>query len=138
MCVFFSYHNISLSPWHIFFSTMREGGRRKGKERESPDTNTYLRAKLKVSVFENEMFSWHLIFDKKTFFSKKKCIFNPIKKNFVFLKKKQCFSLKKKMFFWKYFFENVFFKISKTFLRTKNFSINFFNFFEKIFPKKNI
>jgi hypothetical protein len=36
---------------------MREGGRRKGKERESPDTNTYLRAKLKVSVFENEVFS---------------------------------------------------------------------------------
>ena len=42
----------------------------------SPDTNAYLRAKLKVSVFENGQFSGHLIFDKKTFFSEKK-IFLP-------------------------------------------------------------
>ena len=43
---------------------------------ESPDTNAYLRAKLKVSVFENGQFSGHLIFDKKNFFSEKK-IFLP-------------------------------------------------------------
>ena len=36
----------------------------------SPDTNAYLRGKLKVSVFENGQFSEHLIFDKKTFSEK--------------------------------------------------------------------
>ena len=40
----------------------------------SPDTNVYLSAKLKVSVFENGQFSGHLIFDKK------KCVFGE--KNF--------------------------------------------------------
>ena len=83
---------------------------------ESPDINAYLRAKVKVSVFENEQFSGHLIFDKKTFFSEKKCFFPPINKNFVFLKKKHVPFFEKKCFFLEMFVRKCFFKISKTFL----------------------
>ena len=101
----------------------------------SPDTNAYLRTKMKVSVFENGQFSGHLIFDKKTFFRRKK-FFTQINKNFVFLKKNNVHLFEKKPFFWKCFFENFFFRISKTFLPTKLLSKFFFNFFEKTFPKK--
>ena len=53
-----------------------------GREVQNPDTNAFSRAKLKVSVFENEQFSGHLIFEKNIF-------------------------LKKNGFFWKYFFEKI-------------------------------
>ena len=77
-------------------------------EKENADTNACLKAKLKVSVFENGQFSGHLIFDKKTFFSEKNCFFTSINKNFVFLKKKQCcFFFFLNVFFWKYFFEKI-------------------------------
>ena len=36
-------------------------------EKENADTNACLKAKLKVSVFENGQFSGHLIFYKKCF-----------------------------------------------------------------------
>ena len=65
----------------------------------SLDTNAYLRAKLKLSVFENGQFGGHLIFDKKTFFLEQKLFFTPIVKNFVFLKKIQCSFFEKKCFF---------------------------------------
>jgi len=52
-------------------------------EKENADTNACLKAKLKVSVFENGQFSRHLIFYKGN-----KNFFTPIKNNFVFLKKK--------------------------------------------------
>ena len=66
---------------------------------ETLDTNVYLRATLKVSVFENGQFSRHLIFDKKTFFSEKKHFCTPINKNFGFLKKKKMFLFLKKNVF---------------------------------------
>ena len=68
-------------------------------EKESADTNACLKAKLKVSVFENGQFSGHLIFDKKTFFSEKNCFFTSINKNFVFLKKNNVHFFEKKCFF---------------------------------------
>ena len=84
-------------------------------EKESADTNACLKAKLKVSVFENEQFSGHLIFDKKTFFSEKNCFFTSINKNFVFLKKKNVPFFEKKCFFWKCFFEIFFSKFINLF-----------------------
>ena len=71
----------------------------------SPDTNTYLRAKVKVSVSENGQFSGHLIFYKKHFCGEKK-VFTPINKNFVFLKKKMFLFLKKNVFFEMFFRKN--------------------------------
>ena len=102
----------------------------------SPDTNAYLRAKLKLSVFENGQFRGHLIFDKKTFFSEKKIFFTPINKNFVFLKKNNVHFFEKKSFFWKCFFENCFFQNFQNFSAHKKFVKIFFNFFAKTFPKK--
>ena len=66
----------------------------------SPDNNAYLRAKLKVSVFENGQFSGHLIFDKKTFFSEKKFFLPRLFKK----KKKTMFLFLKKNVFSKIFF----------------------------------
>ena len=77
---------------------------------KSPDTNAYLKAKLKVSVFENGQFSGHLIFAKKTFFSEKK-IFYPDKQELCFFEKNNVHFFEKKSFFWKCLCE----KIEKTF-----------------------
>ena len=90
-----------------------------------PDTNVYLRGKLKVFVFD-------LIFDKKSFFFGEKNCFTPINKNFVFLKKKMfLLFLKKKCFFWKCFFQNF-----QNFSAHKKFVKNFFEFFRKNISKK--
>ena len=66
----------------------------------NPNTNTYLMAKLKVSVFENGQFSGHLIFEKKNFFFRRKQFFYPNKQELWFKEKKYIFLfLKKNVFF---------------------------------------
>ena len=50
-----------------------------------PPTNAYLRAKLKVSFFENGQC---IVFDKSNYFLERK-VFIPTNKNFGFLKKKK-------------------------------------------------
>ena len=96
----------------------------------SPDTNAYLRAKLKVSVFENGQ---TLNFWQKNFFFGETNFFTPINKKFVFLKKKHFPFFEKKCFFWKCFFDNFFFQNFQNFSAYKKFVKNFF---EKTFPKK--
>ena len=101
----------------------------------SPDTNAYLRAKLKVSVFENGQFSGHLIFDKKTFFSEKK-FFYPDKQELWFFEKKQCSFFWKKIFFLEMFFRKNFKKILTNFLWAEKFWKFWKQIFEKTFLKK--
>ena len=95
----------------------------------SPQSDCICRAKPKNRIFANGQFSGHLIFYKKKF-SRRKKNFYSYKRELYFFEKKY-FS-----FFWKIFFENFFFKISKSFLPIKNLWMFFLNFFEKKFSKK--
>ena len=92
----------------------------------------------KPLIFENGQFSRHFVFDKNNFVLEKKNLFTPINKNFVFLKKNIFLFFEKQCFFGEFFFEKVFFKISKSFPPIKKFVKFFYNFFEKKISKKNI
>ena len=67
-------------------------------------------------------------FEKKIFWWRKKTVFTPINKHFVFLKKIIFLFLKKNAFLGNFFF--------KAFPPTKNLSNFFWNFFEKKISKK--
>ena len=104
----------------------------------SPDTNAYLRAKLKVSVFENGQFSGHLIFAKKLFFRRKN-FFYPDKQELCFFEKKQCsFFLKKNLFFGNVFAKNWKKNFDKFFVGRKVLEILKKHIFEKNISKKKI
>ena len=74
-----------------------------------PGTNVYLRAKLKMSIFENGQVSGHLIFDETIVFWGEEKFFTSINKNFVFFE--NCFSKKQQN------------KISQVFYGLKSFDI---------------
>ena len=93
----------------------------------SPCSNADFRANVKVSVFWNGQFRGHLMFYKKTFWGKKTSLW-PDKQALCFFEKK-CFG-------GKCFFEEFFFKISRTVPPKKSLSKFFWNFFEKKFPQK--
>ena len=97
--------------------------------RGSLDTNVYLKAKLKMSVFE----SGHLIFDKKTFFSEK-FFFYPNKIRTLFFWKKKHFFFFLKMFFGKNFWQI----FDKFFVGAKVLKILKNNFSRKHFQQKKI
>ena len=85
--------------------------------------------KPKTTIFENEQFSGHFVFDKNNCFFGEKTFFPPINKNsyFIFLKKNVFLEI----VFRKQFFQNF-----KNISAHKKFVKLFFNFFEKHFPKK--
>ena len=109
----------------------REGG-------ESPLSNSYFRAKPKLSVFENGQFSGHFFFTKN-FQKNVKCYKEKVLEIFLTLKKKffsgHFFWKKVQKKFGKFFKGEKFFKIFSEFLFKKSVLKKHFFWVSKKFPK---